>query len=220
MRSQQTTESSNTNGDGARAPPACRARSRNTPTNAGAPHRRRRPAPSGPSQTSNASKKDNTVNYELDRTVETKRLPVGTIKRLSAAIVVNHRPSRPRRPRRRTRRTRRRTRRPMRRRTRRRPRRPRPLTKEEIDQITALARESMGFDEKRGDSINVVNASFTQPDVPVAVDVPMWKDPDNISTAKDVGKNAAFALLARTCCSACCGRPSAASRSRPRRRRR
>ena len=71
-----------------------------------------------------------------------------------------------------------------------------PLKKEEIEQITALAREAMGFDEKRGDSINVVNTPFTQAEVLPAIDVPMWKNPDNIALAKDVGKNAAFVLLA------------------------
>ena len=77
------------------------------------------------------------------------------------------------------------------------PRRTPRLTKEEIDQITVLARQSIGFDEKRGDTINVVNASFSAvPEALQATEVPMWKDPDNISTAKEVGKNLAFALIA------------------------
>jgi flagellar M-ring protein FliF len=189
MRSSQNTESTNSNGSA--APAGVPGAQANTPTNAGAPA-----SANGPNAaaSSSSSKKDNTVNYELDRTVETKRLPVGMIKRLSAAIVVNNKavvakaadakdaakgeakkdakadaakaPTSV------------------------------PLTKEEIDQITAIARETMGFDEKRGDSINVVNTSFVQPEVLPAIETPMWKDPENVSTAKDVGKNVGFALLA------------------------
>ena len=193
MRSEQRTESSNSNGAG--GPAGVPGAQSNTPTNAGAAA----PAtPPGTAATSNASKKDNTVNYELDRMVETKKMPVGTIKRLSAAIVVNNRAvaaeaadarkdakdAKPdaKKDAKDAKATVVAT--------------TRPLTKEEIEQITTLARDAMGFDEKRGDALNVVNASFTQPETLAAVDVPMWKDPDNIATAKDVGKNVAFALVA------------------------
>ena len=189
IRSQLTAESSNSSGAASNGGvPGAQS---NTPTNAAAA------APSAPASgagggtTNNSSKKDNTINYELDRTVETKRLPTGTIKRLSAAIVVNNRTIAAAKP------------------AEGKAADPKadakadaarvatsaPLKKEEIDQITSLAREAMGFDEKRGDTINVVNTPFTQPDVLPAADVPMWKDPDNISTAKDIGKNVAFALL-------------------------
>ncbi len=185
MRSQQSTESSNSTGSA--SPSGVPGAQANTPTNAGAPASPAT-APNGTSSNS-ATKKDNTVNYELDRTVEVKRMPVGTVRRLSAAIVVNNR------------------------RVEVKPEgkadakadvkaearttvKSEPLQKSEIDQITALAREAMGFDEKRGDSLNVVNASFTQPDVLALPDVPMWKDPSNIGTAKEVGKNLLFALVA------------------------
>jgi flagellar M-ring protein FliF len=189
IRSQLVAESSNINGTPANGGGVPGAQA-NTPTNAGAAAPGVPASGAGGGTTSNATKKDNTINYELDRTVETKRLPTGTIKRLSAAIVVNNRSvaAKPAEGKAAD---------------------PKsdakadaakvatsvPLKKEEIDQITSLAREAMGFDEKRGDTINVVNTPFTQPDVPPAPEVPMWKDPENISTAKDVGKNVAFALL-------------------------
>ena len=185
MRSQQSTESSNGSGGAAAAGiPGAQA---NTPTNAAAPAGANGGATGLNNAGGNSSvKKDNTINYELDRTVETRRLPVGTIKRLSAAIVVNNRKAVEVKPadgkaangkavaaa------------------------KSEPLPKAEIDQITALAREAIGFDEKRGDTINLVNANFTQPEIVAAVDVPMWKDPENIGTAKEVGKNLAFALFA------------------------
>jgi flagellar M-ring protein FliF len=181
MRSEQTGESTSSNGTG--GPAGVPGAQSNTPANAGAPAS---PANTPAAQTNSSSKKDNTVNYELDRMVETKKLPVGTIRRLSAAIVVNNRPAAPasadakKDGKAETKAA-----------------TSQALSKAEIDQITALARESMGFDEKRGDSINVVNANFTPAPEPVAaVEVPMWKDPDNISTAKEVGKNVAFALIA------------------------
>ncbi len=186
MRSQQSTESSNGSGSG--APGGIPGAQANTPTNAAAPAGANGGAANGPnSAASNTSlKKDNTINYELDRTVETRRLPVGTIKRLSAAIVVNNRKAVGVKPvdgkaadgkaAAATAKS-------------------EPLPKAEIDQITALAREAIGFDEKRGDSINVVNANFTQPETIAAIDVPMWKDLENIGTAKEVGKNIAFALF-------------------------
>lgn len=195
MRSQQSMESSNTTASaGVGGVPGAQA---NTPASPGAAT----PAGGAAATPTNASsKKDSTTNYELDRTVETKRLPTGTIKRLSAAIVVNNRmiatakPADGKAP----------EKSDAKKDDARKDAKAdtakvatsEPLKKEEIDQITALAREAMGFDEKRGDSINVVNVGFTQPDLPAATEVPIWKDPDNLSTAKEVGKNVAFALIA------------------------
>ena len=188
MRSQVRDETSSASGSGAAGNSGIPGAQSNTPPNPAAA-----PAAAAPAPTNNSSKKDTTTNFELDRVVETKRIAVGAVKRLSAAIVVNNRkvdavPAKEGKadakkddakkddakagP------------------------KMQALTKEEIDQITALAREAMGFDEKRGDSLNVVNANFTQPEVLAPIDVPMWKDPDNIATAKEVGKNTAFALLA------------------------
>ncbi len=188
MRSQSNVESSNTSG----TPPVggVPGAVSNTPTNAATAAPQSSQTPNG-TPTTNSTKKDNTTNYELDRTVETKRLPTGAIKRLSAAIVVNNRAVAVAKPaddkkdakadakgdatRVAT---------------------SEPLKPEELAQITALAREAMGFDEKRGDSINVVNTSFTQAEILPAIDVPMWKDPANLAMAKEFGKNGAFVLLA------------------------
>ncbi len=57
--------------------------------------------------------------------------------------------------------------------------RERPLTKAEIEDITRLVKDAVGFDEARGDSVNVVN----QPLQPQVVDtlkpevVPLWQRP-------------------------------------------
>ena len=80
--------------------------------------------------------KNATINYEVDKTIRhTKGVP-GTVRRLSVAIVVNHRkdPSKPK---------------------------PIPLSAAELQQITDLAREAMGFSRERGDTLNVANVPFT-----------------------------------------------------------
>ena len=93
-----------------------------------ATRRRRRPA---------APQKEQTVNFEVDKTIRHTKGEVGSIKRLSVAVVVNYRAGR---------------------------RRPKaklePLTEQELAQITDLAREAMGFNKERGDTLNVVNAPF------------------------------------------------------------
>ena len=43
--------------------------------------------------TGSAGRKEATTNYEVDKTVQMKRNAVGTVKRLNAAVVVNHRSS-------------------------------------------------------------------------------------------------------------------------------
>jgi flagellar M-ring protein FliF len=63
-----------------------------------------------------------------------------------------------------------------------------PLSADELTQINALVKEAIGFSKDRGDSINVVNAAFTPPTVEVLPEVPLWKQADNIDTAKEVGR--------------------------------
>jgi flagellar M-ring protein FliF len=55
----------------------------------------------------------------------------------------------------------------------------RPLTKPEMDDITRLVKDAVGFNEARGDSVNVVN----QPFLPLVTEtlkpevVPLWQRP-------------------------------------------
>jgi flagellar M-ring protein FliF len=37
-----------------------------------------------------------------------------------------------------------------------------PLSKEQLEHVNQLVKDAVGFDEARGDNVNVVNASFTQ----------------------------------------------------------
>ncbi len=82
--------------------------------------------------------RESTVNYELDKTIKHTKQPVGAVKRLSAAVVVNYKKSTDKDGKASF----------------------APLTTAELTQVNSLVKEAMGFDQKRGDSLNVVNAAF------------------------------------------------------------
>ena len=119
-------------------------------------------------------RREATTNYEVDKTVRVTRNATGTIRRLTAAIVVNHR---------------------------------RtvdesgkvtlvPLTPAELENVTALVRETIGFNRERGDSINVVNAPFTEIEAQKEPPLAIWQQPENIALARDLGKQLGLLLLA------------------------
>ncbi len=102
-----------------------------------------------------ASKRESIVNYEVDKTVRVVRGSPGTIRRLSAAVVVNHQPV-----------TDDKGKTTM-----------APLSAEQIEKMTALVRETIGFNKDRGDSVNMMNAPFATDKIAV-VDVPLWRQPE------------------------------------------
>ena len=85
-----------------------------------------------------SSKKDSTVNYEVDRTIQHTKLPVGMVKRVSAAVVVNYKKKTDQNGESKF----------------------APLTQQELTQINNLVKEAMGYNPARGDTLNVVNAAF------------------------------------------------------------
>lgn len=108
--------------------------------------------------------KEATTNFEVDKTVSHIKKQVGVIKRLSVAVVVNHKPDVDKKGN------------PI----------MRPLSKQELTQVYNLSKEAMGFNALRGDTLNVVNAAFSGDDL--GGDVPIWKDPDMQELAKDIVK--------------------------------
>jgi flagellar M-ring protein FliF len=119
----------------------------------------------------NNTHKELTTNYEVDRTIQHTRMPVGSIKRLSIAVVVNN-PSSTSKDGKVT---------------------SRPYSEAERAQITALVKETVGFDAKRGDSFNLLNSAFNTTAQEIMPEIPMWKQPDTIAMAKDALK---FLLIA------------------------
>jgi flagellar M-ring protein FliF len=109
-------------------------------------------------QTANNSTKQSTRNYEIDRKLAyTKQLP-GRLKRLTVAVLVdNLRTTDDNGEVKET-----------------------PFTPEQIDNMTKLVRDAVGYDEKRGDSINVVNSSFRPGATQAANELqttPLWERP-------------------------------------------
>ncbi len=105
-------------------------------------------------------------NFELDRTITHVRRPVGDLRRLSVAVVVeNHKEKaddgtvvyRERTP-------------------------------EELERLTLLVKEAVGFDAARGDTVNVIGADFiTLPPPEPIPEEPIWKQAWVIDLAKQVG---------------------------------
>ncbi|HET6789210.1 MAG TPA: flagellar basal-body MS-ring/collar protein FliF, partial [Aquabacterium sp.] len=103
------------------------------------------------------SRRDAVTNYEVDKTVRVTRNATGTVKRLTAAVVINHITKTDAKGKTTT----------------------EPMSQEDLDKLTALVKESIGFSEQRGDSVKVINTPF-QPVKDEVVDVPFWKQPDTM----------------------------------------
>ncbi|MCE2746676.1 MAG: flagellar M-ring protein FliF [Burkholderiales bacterium] len=122
-------------------------------------------------QTNSSMRKDSTVNYEVDKSVQYTKSQVGKIQRLSAAVVVNYKTITD--PKGETRQV--------------------PLTPEEITQLDSLVKQAIGFDEQRGDAVNVVNQAFTKVE---EESIPMWAQQETIDLAKSLGMPIGIALIA------------------------
>jgi flagellar M-ring protein FliF len=70
-----------------------------------------------------------------------------------------------------------------------------PLSDAEKAQITDLVKEAMGFNRERGDSLNVVNSPFAQPEKEQVAETPMWRQPETVELAKDTGKYLVIAAV-------------------------
>ena len=172
VRTSQSTQSTTTSGSGPQGVPG--ALSNQPPAAGTATIDAKAPVAAGaPAAAPTTSRKDESTSYEVDKTIKHTRSPVGSIKRMTAAVVVNFRKETDdkgkstmvaRSP-------------------------------EQLEQINALVREAMGFNKDRGDSLNVVNAAFSEPEREPVADVPFWKQPDTIGLAKEIGKYLAFAAL-------------------------
>ncbi|PKO31506.1 MAG: flagellar basal body M-ring protein FliF [Betaproteobacteria bacterium HGW-Betaproteobacteria-9] len=109
-----------------------------------------------------STRRQSLINYEVDKTVKVVREASGTVRRLSAAVVVNHRSSTDRGGKETT----------------------AAIPPEQLEQMTALVRETIGFNKERGDSVNVVNAVFNVSKAPEEVAVAWWRQPENMELAR------------------------------------
>ncbi|CUA88548.1 flagellar basal-body MS-ring/collar protein FliF [Pseudidiomarina woesei] len=110
-----------------------------------------------------AVQQDQVVNYELDRFVEHVDHQRGQLERLSVAVVINHRTTldeegNPQMV---------------------------PRSDEELEYINRLVRQAMGFQEARGDQIEVVNSPFVNERDNV-VEEPWYKQPAVMQLAQNI----------------------------------
>jgi len=120
-------------------------------------------------------RRDAVTNYEVDKTVRVTRNASGTVKRLNAAVVVNHGQTVDAKGKKTA----------------------VPLTNDEIEKLTALVKESIGFKQERGDSVKVINAPFkidTTGAAPVAT--PWWRASDMLDLVRAAAFPAALAIVA------------------------
>ncbi|MFN3439380.1 MAG: flagellar basal-body MS-ring/collar protein FliF [Acidovorax sp.] len=161
IRSQQVLESKGSANKTAMGVPGAVANQ--PPVPAAAPINGANPAPSAGGLQGNeeqTSKRESTTNFEVDKTVKVTRGSTGAVKRLSAAVVVNYQSAEEKGK-----------------------MVPKALTPEQLEQMTALVRETIGFNRERGDSVNLMNTPF-QATAAAANDVPLWKQPEALELAK------------------------------------
>ena len=180
LRSQQSTEQSGGGGTGtALASGVPGAASNQPPLPATAPvigavqPLQAAQAGAAPATSGGNTKREAVTNYEVDKTVRVTRNATGTVKRLNAAVVVNHRTSIDAKGK--TVST--------------------PLSDEEIEKLSALVRESIGFSKERGDSVKVINAPFKVEPVNT-IALPLWKQPEVIDMLRAAAVPAGLGLVA------------------------
>ncbi|HEY2020382.1 flagellar basal-body MS-ring/collar protein FliF [Paraburkholderia sp.] len=160
IRSQQSSTSTEMSQGGASGVPG--ALSNQPPQPASAPIVAGNGA-SGVSATPVSDRKDSTTNYELDKTVRHIDSPMGGIRRLSVAVVVNY----------------------MKVADAKGNVTMQPVSADKLAQVTQLVKDAMGFDAARGDSVNVVNSAFTAEIDPYA-NLPWWRTPDMLALYKQI----------------------------------
>ncbi|MBB3225596.1 flagellar M-ring protein FliF [Luteibacter sp. Sphag1AF] len=112
-----------------------------------------------PSQQSSSA----TRNYELDRTVSHVTDPAGKVARLSVAVVVDNKqvPDKDGKF------------------------KSVAFTPEELERLTTLTKNAVGFNAERGDSVSVINEPFRgQPSDEAPVSMPFWEKPGMLDLIK------------------------------------
>jgi len=112
------------------------------------------PTAAGAAVTGNGARKESIVNYEVDKTIRVVRGGTGAIKRISAAVVINHQTTTDAKGKTTT----------------------APMSDAQLEKLTSLVRETIGFNKDRGDSVNVVTAPFTVDKIKVEP-LAIWQQP-------------------------------------------
>jgi flagellar M-ring protein FliF len=128
----------------------------------------------GAAAAANATRREAATRFEVDKTTTVTKQAVGNVRRLSAAVVVNHRTSTDAKGKTST----------------------VPLTEKEIEQLTALVQQGIGFSAERGDVVKIVNAPFRAEPAPAADETPLWQQPWLVDLLRSAIAPLALAVVA------------------------
>lgn len=110
-------------------------------------------AEAAPAEGGTVLSRDQSTQYEIDKTIRLTQQPMGGLRRLTVAVLLNNRRevaadgtvSQ------------------------------RPLTEAELAQATALVKQAVGYSEERGDTVTVTNTAFAAPTVEPIPEVPFYQ---------------------------------------------
>lgn len=108
-------------------------------------------------------RRESVINYEVDKTIRVVRGSTGMVKRISAAVILNHQTTTDAKGKSTT----------------------AAMSDAELEKLTALVRETIGFSKDRGDSINVVTSPFTK-EKANAEPVPLWQQPEMLELTRSL----------------------------------
>jgi len=100
-------------------------------------------------------RRESIINYEVDKTIRVVRGGTGMVKRISAAVIINHQTNTDAKGKTTT----------------------AAMSDAQLEKLTALVRETVGFNKERGDSVNVMTAPFTKEKLSVEP-LPLWQQPE------------------------------------------
>ncbi|WP_029987732.1 MULTISPECIES: flagellar basal-body MS-ring/collar protein FliF [unclassified Serratia (in: enterobacteria)] len=116
------------------------------------------------------SRRDETTNYEVDRTIRHTQHKAGSVERLSVAVVLNTLGTD-------------------------KDGKPRPMSKEQLAQVESLVREAMGYSSSRGDTLNVVSTQFNDVEQ-TGGELPFWQSQSFIDQLFNAGRYLLVLLVA------------------------
>lgn len=116
------------------------------------------------------SRRDETTNYEVDRTIRHTQHKAGSVERLSVAVVLNTLSTD-------------------------KDGKPQPMSKEQLSQVESLVREAMGYSSSRGDTLNVVSTQFNDVEQ-TGGELPFWQSQSFIDQLFNAGRYLLVLLVA------------------------
>lgn len=166
IRSQQVNESAQPGLSPASGIPGVESNMRNPTTAPVTTGTQSSPSPEAVQSTTNTTIKNSTISFEVDKTLRYSQKEVGAIKRLSVAVVLNNKKGLSPEGK------------PV----------EQSWTETEINQITALTKDAMGYSTTRGDSLTVTNMAFA-PVVISEIETPsIWRTSGFIENIKTIAK--------------------------------